>query len=87
MLSFDTVADAAATVGAVIASGLVPAAVEMMDQRCVAAVEDFVHAGYPREAAAVLLIEVDGLSRGVEADTRKVTEIGSRTWRQRAGSG
>ncbi len=76
LLSFDTVADAAATVGAVIASGLVPAAVEMMDRRCVAAVEDFVHAGYPREAAAVLLIEVDGLPRGVEADTRKVTEIG-----------
>ncbi|MCQ3807859.1 MAG: FAD-binding protein [Acidimicrobiaceae bacterium] len=76
LLSFDSVADAAATVGAVIASGLVPAAVEMMDQRCVAAVEDFVQAGYPREAAAVLLIEVDGLSRGVEADTRKVAEIG-----------
>ena len=76
LLAFDTVADAAATVGAVIASGLVPAAVEMMDKRCVAAVEDFVHAGYPREAAAVLLIELDGLRRGVEADTAKVAEIG-----------
>lgn len=75
MLSFDTVADAAATVGAVIASGLVPAAVEMMDKRCVEAVEDFVHAGYPRDAAAVLLIEVDGLESGVAADTQKVSEI------------
>ncbi len=75
MLSFDTVADAAATVGAVIASGLVPAAIEMMDRRCVAAVEDFVHAGYPRDAAAVLLIEVDGLERGVAADTETVSEI------------
>ncbi len=76
LLSFDTVADAAATVGAVIASGLVPAAIEMMDKRCVAAVEDFVHAGYPRDAAAVLLIEVDGMERGVATDTEKVTEIG-----------
>ena len=75
MLSFDTVADAAATVGAVIASGLVPAAIEMMDRRCVEAVEDFVHAGYPRDAAAVLLIEVDGLERGVAADTETVSEI------------
>ena len=75
MLSFDTVADAAVTVGAVIASGLVPAAIEMMDKRCVEAVEDFVHAGYPRDAAAVLLIEVDGLERGVIADTEKVSEI------------
>ena len=75
MLSFDTVADAAATVGAVIASGLVPAAIEMMDKRCVEAVEDFVHAGYPRDAAAVLLIEVDGLERGVIADTEKVSDI------------
>ena len=76
LLSFDTVADAAATVGAVIASGLVPAAIEMMDKRCVAAVEDFVHAGYPRDAAAVLLIEVDGMERGVAKDAEKVTEIG-----------
>ena len=76
LLSFDSVADAAATVGEVIASGLVPAAIEMMDKRCVAAVEDFVHAGYPREAEAVLLIEVDGMERGVAKDTEKVTEIG-----------
>ncbi len=76
LLSFGDVSDAAATVGAVIAAGLVPAAVEMMDRRCVAAVEDFVHAGYPRDAAAVLLVEVDGLPRGVEVQAERVREIG-----------
>ena len=49
-----------ATVSAIIAAGIVPAAIEMMDQRCVAAVEDFAQAGYPKDAAAVLLVEVDG---------------------------
>ena len=78
LLSFDQVGDAAATVGAIIAAGLVPAAIEMMDRRCVAAVEDFVHAGYPREAAAVLLVEVDGQPRGVDVQARTVIEIGER---------
>jgi len=75
MLSFDTVTDAAATVSAVIASGLVPAAIEMLDRNCVAAVESFVHAGFPTDAAAVLIIEVDGLSAGVSADATKVAEV------------
>ena len=76
LLSFDTVAAAAETVGALIAAGLVPAAIEMMDKRCVAAVEDFVHAGYPLDAEAVLLVEVDGQPRGVEVQLGKVVEIG-----------
>ena len=49
------------TVSAIIAGGLVPAAIEMMDARITAAVEAFVHAGFPTDAAAVLLVEVDGL--------------------------
>ncbi len=76
LLSFPDVDSAAATVGAIIAAGLLPAAVEMMDQRCVEAVEDFCHAGYPRDAAAVLLVEVDGMPGGVEAQAAKVEEIG-----------
>jgi len=76
LLSFPEVDSAAATVGAIIAAGLVPAALEMMDQRCVQAVEDFCHAGYPRDAAAVLLVEVDGMPGGVEAQATRVEEIG-----------
>jgi glycolate oxidase subunit GlcD len=59
-------------VSAIIASGIVPAALEMMDHSCIQAVEDSVYAaGYPRDAAAVLLVEIDGPSDAaarVEAD-------------------
>jgi glycolate oxidase len=72
LLDFANVDDCAQTVSAVIARGLVPAALEMMDQGIVRAVEDFAHAGYPTEAAAVLLIEVDGTGAGVEAQTREI---------------
>jgi len=75
LLSFDDVDSAAAVVGAIIAAGLVPAAVEMMDRRCVEAVEDYVHAGYPRDAEAVLLIEVDGMPGGVDAQTARIEQI------------
>jgi len=55
----------------------VPAALEMMDQSCINAVEDSVYAaGYPRDAAAVLLVEIDGLSSdAVVAETEVVTEL------------
>ena len=75
LLAFDDVSDAAATVSAIIAAGIVPAAVEMMDQRCVAAVEDFAQAGYPKDAAAVLLTEVDGAAGGVAIAAERVAEI------------
>jgi glycolate dehydrogenase FAD-linked subunit len=74
LLDFDTVEDCAATVSAIIAGGVVPAAVEMMDRGIVQAVEAFVHAGYPTDAAAVLLVEVDGLASAVEAQQRAVEE-------------
>src|SRR5947199_5791937 len=66
LLDFTSVEDAAATVSGVIAAGIVPAALEMMDAEITRAVEDYVGAGYPRDAAAVLLVEVDGLAGGVE---------------------
>lgn len=76
LLSFDQVNDAANTVSQVIASGIVPAAMEVMDQRITEAVENYVGAGYPRDAAAVLLAEVDGLAAGVDIDAERIAEIG-----------
>ncbi|MGZ8631717.1 MAG: FAD-binding oxidoreductase [Actinomycetota bacterium] len=72
LFGFDTVEACAATVSAIIARGVVPAAVEMMDQGIVRAVENFAHAGYPVDAAAVLLVEVDGIEAGVAAQAREV---------------
>ena len=72
LLDFVTVEDAAATVSAIIARGVIPAALEMMDHGIVQAVERFAHAGYPTDAAAVLLVEVDGLAGAVAAQTREM---------------
>jgi len=68
-------AQAAAAVSAIIAAGVVPAAIEMMDQRITQAVEAFVGAGYPTDAGAIVLVEVDGLPGGVAAETAKVREV------------
>ncbi len=76
LLAFDTIGDAATTVGRVIAAGVVPAAMEVMDRRITAAVESFVHAGYPLDAGAVLLVEVDGPEEGTAVDAERVVEIG-----------
>ena len=88
LCDFDTVDAATATVSGIIAAGIVPAAIEMMDQRITVAVEDFVAAGYPRDAAAVLLIEVDGLAGGVAAQAAAIEAValerGARTVRRAA---
>ena len=76
LLDFLSVEGAAATVTGIIAAGIVPAALEMMDAEITRAVEDFVHAGFPRDAAAVLLVEVDGLPAGVEAAAQVVADVG-----------
>jgi glycolate oxidase len=75
LLDFLSVDDAAATVSGIIAAGIVPAALEMMDAEITRAVEEFVGAGYPRDAAAVLLVELDGLDDGVQADIAGVSAI------------
>jgi len=67
---FDEVDQASRAVSAIIAQGIVPAALEMMDRNTMRAVEEAVHAGYPPDAGAVLLIEVDGL----EEETREQAE-------------
>ena len=72
LLDFTTVEDCAATVSEIIARGVVPAAVEMMDQGIVVAAESFAHAGYPTDAAAILIVEVDGVDAAVEAGSREV---------------
>jgi len=76
LLSFATVRDAANTVSAVIADGIVPAAMEVMDRKITQAVENYVHAGYPTDAEAVLLAEVDGPDEGIDIDADRIREIG-----------
>jgi glycolate oxidase len=75
LIDFSSTEDAAATVSAVIGAGVVPAALEMMDAGITAAVEDYVHAGFPTDAAAVLLAEVDGLPAGVEAAAALIADL------------
>ncbi|MGZ8585458.1 MAG: FAD-binding oxidoreductase [Actinomycetota bacterium] len=72
LFDFTSVKDCAATVSDIIASGVVPAAVEMMDHGIVVAAENFTHAGYPTDAAAILLVEVDGTPAAVAAQARAV---------------
>jgi glycolate oxidase len=69
---FDSVDQASEAVSAVIARGLIPAAMEMIDQTTIAAVEDAFGCGYPRDAAAALLIELDGLLHGMDAQADRV---------------
>ena len=76
LLDFDRVEDGAATVSAIIASGLVPAALEMMDAPVTRAVEAYVHAGFPTDAAAILIVELDGLPSAVASGVERVGEIG-----------
>ena len=76
LLDFTSIDDAAATVSGLIAAGVVPAALEMMDAEITRAVEDFVGAGYPRDAAAVLLAEIDGLDGGVAEQVDALRTIG-----------
>jgi glycolate oxidase len=75
LMAFARIEDAAATVSGVIAAGVVPAALEMMDQPMVQAVENFVHAGYPTDAAAVLLAEVSGHPAAVAAEAAVVAAV------------
>ncbi len=75
LLAFDSVDAAALTVSAVIADGIVPAAIEMMDNNIIRAVEAYVGAGFPTDAAAVVIVEVDGLPGGVAEEADRVVEL------------
>jgi len=75
MASFDDVRKAGDAVAAVIAAGIIPAGLEMMDKPMTAAVEDFVHAGYDLNAAAILLCESDGTPQEVEEEITRMSEV------------
>jgi glycolate oxidase len=72
---FDTMDDASNTVSEIIATGVIPAAIEMMDQMILQAVEADTHAGYPQDAAAVLLMETEGLCEGVTQQVEQIVAI------------
>jgi glycolate oxidase subunit GlcD len=72
---YKSVEDAGQTVSDIIAEGIIPATLEIMDNAVIRAVEDSVHAGYPLEAEAVLLIELDGLTDGMDEQAKRITEI------------
>ena len=75
LVGYRTVEDAAATVSAIIAAGIVPAAIEMMDALAIEAAEKAVACGYPKGAVAVLVIELDGPEVEVEAQFAQVEQI------------
>ena len=72
---FEKLDDASAAVSGIIGAGIVPAAIEMMDRLCIEAVEPAVNAGYPAGAAAVLLVEVDGLAEAVEEEAEEIERV------------
>ena len=75
LATFDEVAKVGATVAAIIAAGIVPAGLEMMDRLTISAVEPFVHAGYPNDAAAILLCESDGTPEEVSEEVAAVQRL------------
>jgi glycolate oxidase len=75
MASFDDVRKAGDAVAAVIAAGIIPAGLEMMDKPMTAAVEDFVHAGYDLTAEAILLCESDGTPEEVEEEIGRMSAV------------
>lgn len=75
LAAFDEVERAAAAVGEIIAAGIIPAGLEMMDSLAIRAAEDFVGAGYPRDAAAILLCEVDGTNEEVSEHAMRVNDL------------
>jgi glycolate oxidase len=75
LAAFDDIGSAGAAVAAVIAAGIIPAGLEMMDRKATRAVEEFVHANYPLDAAAVLLVETDGTPDEVAADMAEITNV------------
>ncbi|MEO5658603.1 MAG: FAD-linked oxidase C-terminal domain-containing protein [Polaromonas sp.] len=75
MASFDDLRKAGNAVAGVIAAGIIPAGLEMMDKPMTAAVEDFVHAGYDLSAAAILLCESDGTPEEVEEEIGRMSAV------------
>ncbi|HEX4985389.1 MAG TPA: FAD-linked oxidase C-terminal domain-containing protein [Burkholderiales bacterium] len=75
LAAFDDVLKAGQAVADVIGAGIIPAGLEMMDRKATAAVEQFVHAGYPLDAAAILLCEADGTAEEVAGEIARVKAV------------
>ncbi|MFQ5642567.1 MAG: FAD-linked oxidase C-terminal domain-containing protein [Thiogranum sp.] len=75
LAAFDSVETAGNAVAAIISAGILPAGLEMMDTLAIRAAEDFVHAGYPVDAAAILLCELDGTRAEVDAQLEKASTL------------
>jgi glycolate oxidase len=75
---FETVDDATATISDIIGAGIVPAALEMLDRPILQAVEAAFHFGFPLDAGAVLIMEVDGLEAGLDREAERITEMAKR---------
>lgn len=75
MASFADIERAGAAVADIIAAGIIPGGLEMMDNLTLRAAEDFIHAGYPVDAAAILLCELDGVEADVAADIERVSSL------------
>lgn len=75
LAAFDSVEKAGRAVADIIAAGIIPGGLEMMDNLAIRAAEDFIHAGYPTEAEAILLCELDGVEADVHDDCARVRQI------------
>ena len=75
LAAFDTVDNAGRAVAEIIAEGIIPGGLEMMDNLAIRAAEDFIHAGYPVDAAAILLCELDGVEADVHDDCQRVHAV------------
>lgn len=75
LASFNDIEAAGDTVGAIISAGIIPAGLEMMDNHAIRAAEDYVHAGYPVDADAVLICELDGTEEEVSESCDRVVDI------------
>ena len=75
LAAFDSIERAGAAVAEIIAAGIIPAGLEMMDTLAIRAAEEFVHAGYPVDAAAILLCEVDGDEAEVAQELERVRTL------------
>jgi len=75
LAAYPSVEAAGAAVAAIIGAGLVPAGLEFMDNAIIRAAEDFIRAGYPTDAAALLLCELDGMAEQVEADLTRAEQV------------
>ncbi len=72
---YDSIEEGSQTVSAIVAAGMVPATLEMMDQLVIKAVEESIHCGLPLDCATVLIIEVDGLKDDLDAQVQAILEL------------